>query len=179
MTTAAYLSTGPFPDQGSTQKTKRVKKRGDDWNTIAARLQPFQVMMMAKLNADMKALFGRTKLFPVATASKAGIPNVVPIAYVRLVSDDTLWIADNFMKKTLANLKENPNAAIYILDPDSKECYQIKGNIEVKNSGPDFDAMKEWVQGAKPGMPAKTLLVMKVTEVYQCAPGPDAGKKIL
>jgi hypothetical protein len=136
-------------------------------------------MMMVKLNADMKELFARTKLFPVATASKAGVPNVVPIAYVKLVSDDTIWIADNFMNKTFANLKENPQVALYMWDPDSKKCFQVKGKVDLKGKGPDFDKMKEWVQSAKPGMPAKTLLVMKVTEVFQCAPGPDAGKKIL
>jgi hypothetical protein len=140
---------------------------------------PLQVKIMVKLNAEMKELFGRTKLFPVATASKAGVPNVVPIAYIKLVGDDTIWIADNFMKKTLANLKENPNVSICMWDADSKKCYQVKGKVQLHASGPDFDRMKEWVQGAKPGMPAKTLLVMKVTEVFQCTPGPDAGKKIL
>lgn len=135
--------------------------------------------MMVKLNADMKELFSRTKLFPVATASKAGVPNVAPIAYVKLVSDDTVWIADNFMNKTFANLKENPHAALYLWDPDSKKCFQVKGKVELKASGPDFEKMREWVHSAKPGMPAKTLVVMKVTEVFQCAPGPDAGKKIL
>lgn len=137
------------------------------------------VMMMVSLNADMKDLFAKTKLFPVATASKAGVPNVAPIAYVRLMSDDTIWIADNFMNKTIANLKENPHAALYMWDPDSKMCFQIKGKVELKASGPDFEKMREWVHGAKPGLPAKTLVVMKVTDVFQCAPGPDAGKKIL
>lgn len=140
---------------------------------------PSQVMMMVSLNADMKELFGRTKLFPVATASKAGVPNVAPVSSLRLVSDDTIWIADTFMNKTCANLKENPLVALYMWDPDSKKCFQMKGTVEFKASGPDFDMMKEWVQGTKPGVPAKTLLVMKVTGVFQCTPGADAGKKIL
>lgn len=138
-----------------------------------------QVMMMVSLNADMKDLFAKTKLFPVATASKAGVPNVAPIAYVKLINDDTIWIADNFMNKTYANLKENPLAALYMWDPDTKQCFQIKGKVELKAGGPDFEKMREWVHGVKPGMPAKNLVVMKVTEVFQCAPGPDAGKKIL
>ena len=68
------------------------------------------------LNAEMKETFSKVKLFPVATASKAGVPNVAPIAFVQLKSDDTIWLADNFMNKTLANLKENPKCAIYIYD---------------------------------------------------------------
>jgi len=50
------------------------------------------VIPMVKLNAEMKETFGKVKLFPVATASKGGVPNVAPIAFVILVSDDTIWL---------------------------------------------------------------------------------------
>jgi hypothetical protein len=134
---------------------------------------------MVKLNAEMKETFGKIKLFPVATASKSGVPNVVPIAFVKLVSDDTIWIADNYMHKTLANLKENPVLSIYIYDPESKKCFQIKGKVAVKTSGPDFEEMKGWVKGKKPDAPAKTLLVMTVNEVFLCTPTAEAGKKMV
>jgi predicted pyridoxine 5'-phosphate oxidase superfamily flavin-nucleotide-binding protein len=134
---------------------------------------------MVMLTAEMKEAFGKVKLFPVATASKGGVPNVAPIAYVMLMSDDTIWLGDNFMHKTLANVKENPNIAIYVYDPDSKKCFQVKGKVEVKTSGPDYEKMKGMVKAKKPELPAKSLLVMKVTEVYQCAPGPTAGNKLL
>jgi predicted pyridoxine 5'-phosphate oxidase superfamily flavin-nucleotide-binding protein len=134
---------------------------------------------MVKMTAEMKEAFGRVKLFPVATASKSGEPNVAPIAYVMLISDDTIWLGDNFMQKTLANVKENPHIAIYVYDPESKKCFQVKGKVEVKTSGPDYEKMKEKVKAKKPELPAKSLLVMKVTEVFQCAPGPTAGNKLL
>jgi len=134
---------------------------------------------MVALNAEIKETFGKVKLFPVATSSKAGIPNVAPIAFVVLIKDDTIWLADNFMKKTLANLKENPHAAIYIYDADSKKCFQIKGTVEIMTSGPDYEKMKTMVHAKKPELPAKSLLVMKITEAFSCAPGPEAGKKVL
>jgi predicted pyridoxine 5'-phosphate oxidase superfamily flavin-nucleotide-binding protein len=134
---------------------------------------------MVSLNAEMKELFAKIKLFPVATASKKAIPNVTPIAFVMLVKDDTIWLADNFMHKTLANVKENPHIAVYLYDADIKKCYQVKGTVEVKTSGEDYDKMKKMVQDKKPGLPAKSLLVMKITEVYECMPGPAAGKKLL
>ena len=56
---------------------------------------------MAKLTAEMKEAFRKMKVFPVATASKDGTPNVIPIGIVELVSDDTIWITDNFMNKSL------------------------------------------------------------------------------
>jgi predicted pyridoxine 5'-phosphate oxidase superfamily flavin-nucleotide-binding protein len=134
---------------------------------------------MVALNTEIKETFGKVKLFPVATSSKTGIPNVAPIAFVVLVNDDTIWMADNFMKKTLANVKENPHVAIYMYDPDSKKCFQIKGTVEVKTSGPDYEKLKKMVHEKKPDLPAKSLLVMKITEAFSCKPGPDAGKKVL
>lgn len=134
---------------------------------------------MVKLTPDMKETFSKVNLFPVATASKKGVPNVAPIAFVIMVDDETLWLADNFMNKTLANVKENPHAAIYVYDSYLKKCFQIKGSVEVKTSGTDYEKMRKMVHEKKPGLPAKSLLVMKVTEVFECNPGPQAGKKLL
>lgn len=134
---------------------------------------------MVALNAEMKETFSKVKIFPVATASKAGVPNVAPIAFVKLVTDDTIWIADNYMNKSHANLLENPQVAIYFWDPDSKKCFQIKGRAELKTSGPEFEKMVAMVHEKMPQAPAKTLIVLKISEVFQCAPGPDAGKKLL
>ena len=134
---------------------------------------------MVALNAEIKETFGKIKLFPVATSSKAGVPNVAPIAFVKLVNDDTIWLADNYMNKTLANLKENHQAAFYIWDPDNKKCFQIKGSTEIKTSGPDYDEMKKMVIEKKPDAPAKSLVIMKVTEAFSCLPGPGAGKKVI
>lgn len=137
------------------------------------------VITTVKLSEEMKTAFSKVKIFPVATASKDGIPNVVPMGFCQLVDDETIWIADNFMVKSLANLKENPNLAIYVWGPDTGGCFQIKGKANVIESGEKFDKMKEIVHAAKPGLPAKTLIEVTITEVFQCAPGPNAGKKLL
>jgi predicted pyridoxine 5'-phosphate oxidase superfamily flavin-nucleotide-binding protein len=134
---------------------------------------------MAKLTAGMKDAFSKMKIFPVATASKDGTPNVVPIGVVELVSDDTIWITDNFMNKSLENLKVNPKIALYIWGPEIKGCFQIKGLATVKTSGGDFDAMKEKINKKNPAMPARSLIIVKITDVFECQPGPKAGSKIL
>lgn len=142
-------------------------------------IQYLLVKCMAALNAEMRETFSKVKVFPVATASKSGSPNVSLIAFVILESDDTIWLGDNFMKKTLSNVKENPHAAISVWDPETKKCFQIKGTMNVKTSGSDYEKMKKIIHDKKPGLPAKSLLIMKITEVYSCAPGPAAGNKIL
>ena len=79
---------------------------------------------MAKLTTEMKEAFSKMKIFPVATASKNGTPNVIPIGIVELVDDETIWITDNFMNKTLDNLKANPKIAFYVWGPEIKGCFQ-------------------------------------------------------
>ncbi len=163
---------------------KRNKKRESDWTTDGSSLcygarASDGVYGMVKLTPEMKETFSKIKLFPVATASKKGVPNVAPIAFVKMVDDETLWLADNFMHKTLANVKENPHMAIYIYDSEGKKCYQIKGTVDVRTAGPDYEKMKKMVHEKKPDLPAKSLLVVKITEVFECNPGPHAGKKLL
>jgi len=134
---------------------------------------------MVKLSEEIKTAFSKVKIFPVATASKDGIPNVVPIGFCQLVDDETIWIVDNFMFKSLTNLKENPNVAIYVWGPDTGGCFQIKGKANIIDSGEKFEKMRSIVNIAKPGLAAKTLMEVEITEVFQCAPGPGAGTKLL
>jgi predicted pyridoxine 5'-phosphate oxidase superfamily flavin-nucleotide-binding protein len=158
---------------------RRLNKRNKGRKTYWTYTGRTGDLPMVKLNAEMKEAFGKLKLFPVATASRGGVPNVVPIVHVMLMSDDTIWIADNFMQKSLANVKENPHIAIYVYDPDGKKCFQVKGTVEVKTSGPDFEKMRATVRAKKAELPAKSLLIMKVTEVFQCYYGANAGSKLL
>jgi predicted pyridoxine 5'-phosphate oxidase superfamily flavin-nucleotide-binding protein len=134
---------------------------------------------MVRLTKEMKEVFGQQKVFAAATASKNGIPNVAPVATVQLVADDTIWIGDNYMVKTLANVKENPHLALYIWDPEKKRCFQIKGSVTVKTSGEEYEKIKARIKEKGPHYPAKGLLIVTITEVYECTPGSSAGKKIL
>lgn len=134
---------------------------------------------MTALTEEMKTAFKTMKTFPVATASAEGWPNVVPIGFVELVDDETIWVADNFMKKTLANILENPKVSINVWGPETKGCFQIKGDVELKTEGPEFAKMQETVRSKMAQAPAKGLMIVKIREVYTCNPGPGAGDKLL
>ena len=137
---------------------------------------------MVKLTDEMKEDFAKMKIFPFATASKGGEPNVIPIGMCDLQEDgETIWIADNYFNKTRNNLDENPRGAIYVWGPEIKGCYQIKGNIEIKTEGEDYEKMYKMVKSKGDRFPAKALAVMKITDVYECKPGAGAepGQKLL
>ena len=134
---------------------------------------------MVALSNEIKEILTRTKVMPMATASKSGIPNVAPMASIQLVGDDTVWIMDNYMVKTLENLKENPVVALYFYDVESKRCFQIKGATEIRTSGPEYEQFRDRVKTKSDKYPAKSLIIMKITDVFECTPGKEAGKKVL
>ena len=134
---------------------------------------------MVKLTAEMKEAFGKMKVFPMATASKDGTPNVIPIGIVELVNDETIWVTDNFMNKTLSNLRTNPKIALYVWGPEIKGCFQIKGVASIRSSGKEYDEMREKINRKNPALPARSLIIVRITEVFECQPGPKAGSKIL
>lgn len=133
---------------------------------------------MVKLNAAVKDVLAKCKVFPFATASAKGEPNVVPVGALVLQADDeTVWIIDNFMDKSLKNVKENPKVSFYVWAPEAENSYQIKGTVTIESSGKDYEAAREFMHSKRKELPAKTLLKMKITDVYYVTPGPNAGKK--
>ena len=135
---------------------------------------------MVKLTEEMKNDFAKMKIFPFATASKGGEPNVIPIGMCKLQEDgETIWITDNYFLKTRKNLDENPRGALYVWGPDIEGCYQIKGDIEIKTEGEDYEKMYKEVKAKSDKFPAKALVVMKITEVYECKTFADPGKRLL
>ena len=133
---------------------------------------------MVLINDEIRAVFEKIKVFSVGTAAEDGTPNVAPIATVQFAGGDEVWIGDNYMKKTLANVRANPRMAIYAWDPDSKKCYQVKGRVEVRTEGAEYEQMKAKMKAKNEAYPAKSLLILRVEEVYSCAPGPGAGDRV-
>jgi len=130
------------------------------------------------LTREMKDAIERAELFPLATASETGIPNVVPVKYLHVAGDDRLWITDNYLHKTLENLRGNPRAAIFVWSADPKMCFQIRGNVEIRAEGDEYERMKALVRQNKPDLPARSLVILRITEIYECLPGADAGKRL-
>ena len=77
----------------------------------------------------------------------------------------------------LPRVRENPHMAHYLGDPEKNRCFQIKGTVTVKTSGPDYEKIKAQIKEKGPHYPAKGLLILKITGVFDCTPGPNAGKK--
>ncbi len=133
---------------------------------------------MPKLTDKVKQAITLADLSPLATISATGVPNVIPIKFVFIENDDELWLVDNFMDKTRQNLEQNPIAALNILVPEHNMAYQIKGTTNIETAGDKYQRMREQVLAIKPDAPAKALVVLHITEIYNCWPGPELGQRL-
>jgi predicted pyridoxine 5'-phosphate oxidase superfamily flavin-nucleotide-binding protein len=139
---------------------------------------------MAKFTQDMKDIAAKADPFVLATASKNGKPNGVPIGLVKIISDDEIMLVDNFMNKTRQNIDENPTAAVTFWSMKDLYGYQFKGKARVETSGKPFDEAIRWVKDKpKPIDPkhldlklkAKAIVVVKVEEIYYVGANKDSS----
>ena len=67
----------------------------------------------------------------------------------------------------------------YTSGPEIKGCFQIKGVAAIRNSGKEYEEMKADINRKRPELPARSLVIVKITEVFECKPGPTAGSKLI
>jgi len=132
---------------------------------------------MVTLTNEIKESLAATKLAFFGTSAKDRTPNVVPIAAFRVLEDGTLLISDQFFNKTLANMKENPKAAISWWG--EKGGFQIKGTVTIHTDGEIWRQDLAWMKEIRPNLKPKGAVVMKITDVYTVVPETEPGKKIL
>ena len=120
---------------------------------------------MAQLPEAVKNAIFKQDVFSVATCSADRIPNVVYISYLKVIDDQTVLIADNYLKKTRDNILDNGKLAFAVLD-EAKGAYQIKGTAQRFEQGPMYDEVQEWVPAKYPRIAA---VVLHVEEVYNGA----------
>jgi len=133
---------------------------------------------VAKITNEMKQVAEKAEIFAVATATENGEPNVVPIAFGKVLSDDKFLLMDNFMKKTIENIKVNPRVAISVWEMEDSKGYQLKGNARIETSGELFNDGVKWVRNVEPELSPKAAVIVNVNSIYVTTPGPNAGRKV-
>lgn len=135
---------------------------------------------MAQMSERMQELFNKVRTVVLSTASLDGVPNVVPVGAKKIIDSETILISDQFLNKTLANMKANPRAAITFWD--GHEGYQLKGAVVIETNGARFEETARWIDemSHKTGMPLKSkgAVILKIEEIYGVSPGPGAGKHL-
>ena len=135
---------------------------------------------MAIMTPEMQELFNTIDNVVFSTARDDGQPNSCIVGIKCVVDDETVYVSDQFYKKTLANVQANPKVAIVFWK--GMEAYEIYGTARYVNEGPEFEEKKAWADGIfeQMGAPmrAKGGCFVHVDEIYSSTPGPDAGAKL-
>ncbi len=119
---------------------------------------------MAKLSDDARKAIAEIHPALIATSSKSGKPNVSAKGSFKVLDDDTVIFADMNSPRTMANLKENPQVAVIVLNPATRKGARIWGKGEILSSGPLFDQVKaEW---AAKNMKVKNVVKIAVDEAF-------------
>jgi len=126
-----------------------------------------------------KSLFERTSLVALGTADNQGMPNVVAVFWKKIVNKDTILLIDNFMHATKDNILKNNKVCVSFWDPSTEEAYKIKGIATYHTTGPVYETGKKFIQSKKPDRIPKGVIEIRVHEVFDITPGPNAGKMIL
>ena len=135
---------------------------------------------MATIPTQVQEVFNSVDNVVFATASKDAQPNACIVGMKKIIDDETIYLSDQFFKKTLANIKENTKVSIVFWAKEG--AFQIHGTARYVAEGEEFETQAAWVNAAfeKMGMPIKSKggVFVHVDEVYSSNPGPEAGDKI-
>jgi uncharacterized protein len=71
---------------------------------------------MAQMTERMQKLFTQVPTVVISTATVDGTPNSVPVGSKKIIDSETILISNQFLKKTLANMKANPKVAVTFWD---------------------------------------------------------------
>lgn len=98
----------------------------------------------------------------LATIDENNHPNVIAVAYVKIVGNNEIIITDNYMTKTKENIQQNPNICLAVWNKDW-DGYKIIGTAEYLTSGEWFDFIKSLPENK--GLPAKGAILVSVKEI--------------
>jgi uncharacterized protein len=123
---------------------------------------------MAKMSSEIKELIENNKLAYVATVDENGAPNVSPKSTFSILDDETFIFAEIMSTHTRENLLKKPKIAVYFFDKEKNRGCQIKGTVEMFNSGELYDEMSEALSYFK--RKANYVIKVKVEDLFPWPP---------
>lgn len=136
---------------------------------------------MTAMPSEVKELFESVHDVVFCTAAPDGQANGCVVAMKKVIDDETVYLSDQFFKKTLDNLLANPKVSI-VFWKKKGGAYQIHGTARYVNEGEEYESQKAWVEEAFKlrGMDvtSKGGCYVHVDAVYQMAGGPGAGDQL-
>lgn len=118
---------------------------------------------MLKITKEAKKIIEENYV-AFATASPRGVPNVIPVACVKVVGKNQILITDNFMKHTRKNLEKNSNVCLAVWNKKEKG-YKLIGRAKYFSSGKWMQFVKQMPENK--GFPAKGAILVTVSRLIE------------
>jgi predicted pyridoxine 5'-phosphate oxidase superfamily flavin-nucleotide-binding protein len=117
------------------------------------------------INTRLKSLIEKNAL-AFATVDGKGNPNVIGVAFVKVVSKNQILISNNYMKQTIDNIKKNNNVCLAVWDKNW-HGYKLIGKTKYFTSG----KWKKFVEDMpeNKGYPAKGAIVVTIKKIKKLA----------
>ena len=97
-----------------------------------------------------------------ATVIKNNKPNVIAVAFIKVVSKNQILITDNYMKQTKENLLKNKNVCLAVWDR-KWQGYKLIGRAKYYTKGKWKNFVKKMKENK--GLPAKGAIIVKVLKI--------------
>jgi predicted pyridoxine 5'-phosphate oxidase superfamily flavin-nucleotide-binding protein len=101
---------------------------------------------------------------PVAFAmvTEDNKPNVIGVAFVKVVSNDQVLVTDNYMNQTIKDISQNANVCLVVWD-SRMHGYKLIGEAEYFTDG-EWKKYVEQMEENK-SLPAKGAILIKVSKI--------------
>ena len=104
----------------------------------------------------------------VATCSIDGTPNATVISQVYYVDPDHVALSYQFFNKTIKNVRENPRALVWVMNPATFESWDLELEYErSETSGPVFDAMDMQIEAIASMTGMKGIFKLHAADIYR------------
>jgi predicted O-methyltransferase YrrM len=123
---------------------------------------------MGIFTADMKRVVEEQRLGFFATVCADGTPNVSPKGTTAVWDDYHLIFANIRSPGTLANLTQNPNIEVNVVDPVVRKGYRFKGVASVLDSGGLYDQAMAFYKAR--GSPLELIREVVLIRVHSAQP---------
>ncbi len=97
------------------------------------------------INKNVKALLESREFISVASSDLEARPNAAP-KFLLKVEANYIYLVDYIIGKTFHNLKVNPQVSISFFDNHTLVGYQINGQVEIVDQGPEYLAALQDLQ---------------------------------
>lgn len=124
---------------------------------------------MVKIPQEVKVAIDKTTPTCIATVNSDYVPNIIYVTFLKYINDTTVVIADNKLAKTKANILAHSDLSFVVFDPDTRKSYQLKGTVDYKEEGQQYQDVFNWVQEKRPELHPKGALYITINEIYSGA----------